>query len=97
MRRVPRGFTTSTGTAPCAGGSVIALTLPFWILQAVAYGACALIFLAASLPIVRWFFGWDDRRRARQQRRRRAGYITDDLIREIRFFDDDPDPRGLIR
>lgn len=53
--------------------------------------AGAVIWIAVALIVGSWFG-----RMIRRQRRRETVYLTDDLIRQCRFFDDQIDPRELI-
>jgi len=69
-----------------------------WLGLTVAFSlilAAVLLLLGRVLQRVR---EWDRRRRIlrehRRRRRGRGGYLTDDLIRQIRFFDDQWEPRS---
>jgi hypothetical protein len=68
--------------------------IPIWVLYVALSITYALIgsacLLAAVPPIVRAV-------RRRRRRTRRRGYISEDLIRRVRFYDDQADPRELIR
>ena len=59
------------------------MTVPFWVLQVVLVLALLLVFLALGLCVAA----------ARKPRMpRRAIHVTDDLIRQCRFYDDQYDP-----